>query len=167
MVYKNKISDVGIKLVDSNNAAMQEIKVSNTVINEWEELIFDFSTRIGLYPIEKDQIVIFPDFDLTGRTKDEIIYFDNVLFEGYIEQQTTWSCINSSCLKQNNSFGQFTDSVTCVINCIQTDIKNSQQVKRVIKIYDLLGVEVKKIRSKGVFFYLYSDGIIKKVYSLK
>ena len=167
MVYKNKISDVGIKLVDSNNAAMQEIKVSNTVINEWEELIFDFSTRIGLYPIEKDQIVIFPDFDLTGRTKDEIIYFDNVLFEGYIEQQTTWSCINSSCLKQNNSFGQFTDSVTCVINCIQTDIKNSQQVKRVIKIYDLLGVEVKKIRSKGVFFYLYSDGTIKKVYSLK
>ena len=67
-------------------------------------------------------------------------------------------CINSSCLKQNNSFGQFTDSVTCVINCIQTDIKNSQvKVKRVIKIYDLLGVEVKKIRSKGVFFYLYSD----------
>ena len=83
MVYKNKISDLGIKLVDSSNAAMQEIKVSNTLINQWEELVFDFSTRIGLYPLVKDQIVIFPDFDLTGRTKDEIIYFDNVLFEGY------------------------------------------------------------------------------------
>ena len=130
MVYKNKISDVGIKLVDSNNAAMQEIKVSNTVINEWEELTFDFSTRIGLYPLVKDQIVIFPDFDITGRTKDEIVYFDNVQFEGYIEQQTTWNCINSSCQKQNDSLGQFTDSVTCVINCIQTDI-NSYQIKKV------------------------------------
>ena len=26
----------------------------------------------------KDQIVIFPDFDLTGRTQDNIIYIDNV-----------------------------------------------------------------------------------------
>ena len=82
MVYKNKISDVGIKLVDSSNG-IQEIKVSNTLINKWEGLVFDFSTRIGLYPLVKDQIVIFPDFDLTGRTKDETIYFDNVLFEGY------------------------------------------------------------------------------------
>ena len=48
MVYKNRTSDVGIKLVDSSNAAMQEIKVSNTLINKWEELVFDFSTRIGL-----------------------------------------------------------------------------------------------------------------------
>ena len=167
MVYKNKISDVGIKLVDSSNAAMQEIKVSNTLINKWEELVFDFSTRIGLYPLVKDQIVIFPDFDLTGRTKDETIYFDNVLFEGYVEQQNSWNCINSTCQKQNDSFGQFTDSVTCVINCVQTDINNSQQSKRVIKIYDLLGIEVKNIRSRGVFFYLYSDATIKKVYSLK
>ena len=53
----------------------------------WEELFFDFSTRIGLYPIVKDQIVIFPDFDLTGRIKDETIYFDNVLFEGYMEHK--------------------------------------------------------------------------------
>ncbi len=121
MVYKNKISDVGIKLVDPSNAAMQEIKVSNTPINKWEELLFDFSTRTGLYPLVKDQIVIFPDFDLTGRTKDEIIYFDNVLFEGYAEQQNSWNCINSTCQKQNDNFGQFTDSVTCAINFVQTE----------------------------------------------
>ena len=84
-----------------------------------------------------------------------------------MEQQTSWNCINSRCQKQNDSFGQFTDSVTCVINCVQTDINNSHLSKRVIKTYDLLGVEVKNITSKGVFFYLYSDGTIKKVYSLK
>ena len=78
MVWKPIISDVGIKFVDATNAAQPEIKVSNTLINQWEELTFDFSSRIGVYPIVKDQIVIFPDFDLGGRSQDNIIYFDNV-----------------------------------------------------------------------------------------
>ena len=78
MVWKPVISDVGIKFVDATNAAQPEIKVSNTLINQWEELTFDFSSRIGVYPIVKDQIVIFPDFDLGGRSQDNIIYFDNV-----------------------------------------------------------------------------------------
>jgi hypothetical protein len=78
MVWKPVISDVGIKFVDATNAAQPEIKVSNTLINQWEELTFDFSSRIGVYPVTKDQIVIFPDFDLGGRSQDNIIYFDNV-----------------------------------------------------------------------------------------
>ena len=80
MVFKDKISDVGIKFVDATSAAQPEIKVSNTIINEWEELTFDFSTRIGVYPLVKDQIVIFPDFDLAGRTDNVIAYFDNITF---------------------------------------------------------------------------------------
>lgn len=78
MVWKPVISDVGIKFVDATNAAQIEIKVPNTLTYQWEELTFDFSSRIGVYPIVKDQIVIFPDFDLNGRTKDNIIYFDNI-----------------------------------------------------------------------------------------
>ena len=78
MVWKSTISDVGIKFVDATGAAQPEIKVSNTLINQWEELTFDFTTRIGAFPIVKDQIVIFPDFD--ARTSDNIIYFDNITF---------------------------------------------------------------------------------------
>ena len=78
MVWKSVISDVGIKFVDATNAAQPEIKIPNTLTNQWEEITFDFSSRIGVFPITKDQIVIFPDFDLGGRTQDNIIYFDNV-----------------------------------------------------------------------------------------
>ena len=88
MVYKSKISDVGIKFVDATSAAQPEIKVANTLINQWEELTFDFSSRIGVYPLVKDQIVIFPDFDLSGRTSDEIILFDNITFSSAIAPNT-------------------------------------------------------------------------------
>lgn len=71
------ISDVGIKLVESNSASLGEIKVANTLTNQWEELEFDFSAMEG---IEYDQLVIFPDFDLGSRTTDNICYFDNVVF---------------------------------------------------------------------------------------
>jgi hypothetical protein len=81
MVYKTVISDVGLKFVIPSSGSLGEIKVSNTVSNEWEELTFDFSSHIGLpEAIGIDQIVVFPDFDLGGRTQDNIIYFDNISF---------------------------------------------------------------------------------------
>ncbi|MFZ0390210.1 MAG: T9SS type A sorting domain-containing protein [Calditrichia bacterium] len=79
MVWKPVISDVGIKFAKPDGSALPEIKVANTVINQWEELSFDFSSRIGdPITIDQDQIIIFPDFDLTGRTQDNICYFDNI-----------------------------------------------------------------------------------------
>jgi len=81
MVWKPVISDVGIKFVLPSGEALPEIKVANTVTNQWEELTFDFSSRIGnTSTIGQDQIVIFPDFDLGGRTQDNICYFDNITF---------------------------------------------------------------------------------------
>jgi type IX secretion system substrate protein len=77
MVWKSVISDVGIKLVEANSASLGEIKVANTVINQWEELSFDFSSMEG---IVYDQIVVFPDFD--ERTMDNVVYFDNISFGG-------------------------------------------------------------------------------------
>jgi len=81
MVYKTVISDVGLKFVIPTSGSLGEIKVANTVTNAWEELTFDFSSHIGLpEAIGIDQIVVFPDFDLGGRTQDNIIYFDNISF---------------------------------------------------------------------------------------
>lgn len=73
MVWKNTISDVGIKLVRVDNWSLGEIKIANTLVGEWEQIEFDFSAHIGN---TYDQVVIFPDF--TARTSDQIIYFDNV-----------------------------------------------------------------------------------------
>ena len=79
MVYKSVISDVGVKLVTPSAASTGELKVANTLINQWEELTFDFTSQIG-HPamIGIDQIVIFPDFDLSGRTGDNVCYIDNI-----------------------------------------------------------------------------------------
>lgn len=75
MVYKSVISDVGIKFATATNGSTGEIKVPNTLINQWEELTFDFSGKIGE---TNDQIVIFPDFQT--RTTNNVCYFDNITF---------------------------------------------------------------------------------------
>ncbi|MEP2650941.1 MAG: family 16 glycosylhydrolase [Paraglaciecola sp.] len=83
MVYKSVISDVGVKFAINNGGAQSEIKVANTLINEWEELTFDFSGYIGLAEaIDIDQIIVFPDFDTVGRTQENVVYFDNIRFYG-------------------------------------------------------------------------------------
>ena len=79
MVWKSVISDVGIKFVDATSASTGEFKVANTLINQWEELTFDFSPKIGEpTSTDIDQIVIFPDFD--ARTSDNVIFFDSITF---------------------------------------------------------------------------------------
>lgn len=92
MVYKTKISDVGIKLVTAGNASLGEIKVANTLINQWEQITFDFSAHIG--GMTYDQIVIFPDF--IARPADDIIYFDNIWGGSGTGCATTTSSMNIS-----------------------------------------------------------------------
>ena len=86
-VYKPVISNVGIKFATATFASTGEILVANTVINQWEELTFDFSAVIGdPANTDIDQIVVFPDFD--ARTQDNVIYFDQITF-GPIPAPTT------------------------------------------------------------------------------
>ncbi len=79
MVYKSVISNVGLKFATPSGASSGEILVSNTVVNQWEELVFNFTnvlsnpTSIGI-----DQIIIFPDFG--QRSDNNICYIDNIKF---------------------------------------------------------------------------------------
>ena len=75
MVYKSVLSDVGIKFATPSGGSTGEIKVANTVINQWEELTFNFAGKVGE---TNDQIIIFPDFQ--ARTTDNITYVDNITF---------------------------------------------------------------------------------------
>ena len=79
MVWKTVISDVGIKFEDAMQGSTGEIRVANTVTNQWEELTFDFTGVIG-NPVNTDitGLVIFPDFDDDGRGQDNVVYFDNI-----------------------------------------------------------------------------------------
>jgi hypothetical protein len=82
MVWKPVISDVGIKLASSTGWAQPEIKVANTLTNQWEELTFDFSAYVNP-PGDQgqlSQIIVYPDFDLAGRTQENVVFFDNITF---------------------------------------------------------------------------------------
>ena len=76
LVWKPVISDVGIKLVRADNWSLGEIKIPNTLVNEWEQIEFDFSAHIGN---TYDQLVVFPDFN--ARASDNVIYFDGIYGE--------------------------------------------------------------------------------------
>jgi hypothetical protein len=82
MVWKSVISDVGIKLASPTGWSQGEIKVANTLTNQWEELTFDFSSFLNPPGAEGQlsQIIVFPDFDLAGRTQDNVVFFDNITF---------------------------------------------------------------------------------------
>ena len=72
MVYKPAISPVHFK-VEGATGTPTEIVGANTVINQWEEITFDFSGVIGQ---TYNRLVILPDF--YARPQDNTIYVDNI-----------------------------------------------------------------------------------------
>jgi hypothetical protein len=130
LVWKPVISDVGIKLVNPSNGAMPELKIPNTLINQWEEITFDFSAYIAepVYTVGVDQIVIFPDFDLSGRTQDNVCYFDHVYGSGIPVVNccaaTSSSMTISNCLSYTGpsgtvytSTGVYADTIANTVGC--------------------------------------------------
>lgn len=79
MVYKSVISPVGLKFATPSNASSGEILVSNTLVNQWEELTFDF-TNVLSNPAATgiDQIIVFPDFN--QHSDNNVCYIDNIKF---------------------------------------------------------------------------------------
>ncbi|MDP8232503.1 MAG: hypothetical protein P9L91_07550 [Candidatus Zophobacter franzmannii] len=72
MVYKPAVSPVAIKF--EGLSLPVEIQISNTLIDQWEQIDFDFSSSIGN---TYNRLVIIPDF--ADRSQDNIIYFDNIV----------------------------------------------------------------------------------------
>lgn len=128
MVYKSVISDVGIKFVNATNGSTGEIKKANTLVDQWEEIVFDFSSRIGQ---TNDQIVIFPDFQ-TGRSSDNICYIDNITFSQEIEKPVLPLGFESTTAYY--SFSNFGNTITTkVTNPYPTDINTSNTVAKLRK----------------------------------
>lgn len=75
MVYKSVISNFDVKFEGAGGLNFEK-QVPNTVINQWEELTFDFTNRIGS---TVTRLVIIPDFPGT-RTAGSTNYFDNISF---------------------------------------------------------------------------------------
>jgi hypothetical protein len=111
MVYKSVISDVGIKFASNSGASTGEIKVANTLINQWEEITIDFSSRIGEV---NDQIVVFPDFNLAGRTTDNVVYFDNITFSPQIVPEGPSAPAPTPTYAANNVISMFSNAYTNV-----------------------------------------------------
>lgn len=74
-VWKPRVSPVMFKLEGTVNSEIAPIN-AQSLVNEWEDLVFDFSALEGPY----SKIVFTPDrLEASALTEDAIIYFDDFL----------------------------------------------------------------------------------------
>ncbi len=76
-VWKPRISPIKFKLEGGAAGTLETASTSpQTSTGVWEDMVFDFSTKTGTYPI----IAFMPDFeDPLTLTEDIVIYFDDIL----------------------------------------------------------------------------------------
>ncbi|MCA6380533.1 MAG: T9SS type A sorting domain-containing protein [Cytophagales bacterium] len=132
MVYKSVISPVGLKFV-SNGGAQPLKLVSNTKINEWEELTFDFSDLIpNAIPrdgtINIDQLNVFPDHR-SGRVEN-VCYFDNITFSAQSATQNVSLDFEGASYSFTNFDG---GAATKIANPNKSGINTSDNVAQMVK----------------------------------
>jgi hypothetical protein len=74
LVYKDVVSDFNVKL----EPPAQDHRVANTLINQWEELTFDYSANIG---VTVATLTLLPDHaTVEPRSYASVNYFDEIRF---------------------------------------------------------------------------------------
>jgi len=126
MVNKDVISNFDVKFENNDASVSVEKIVPNSVVNQWEELTFDFTAQIGK---TVTKIVIIPDFPST-RTAGSINYWDNISFHS-----------NAVNLVPNDKNGNISLYPNPVKNQIQ--LQSEEKISQVI-VRNLLGQTVKK-----------------------
>jgi hypothetical protein len=83
-VWKPRISPVKFKIEGGNSADLEiESMDPQTLVEEWETLVFDFSEKDGTWEV----IAFLPDFaDPVDLEEDIVIYFDNIRVGGPPEE---------------------------------------------------------------------------------
>ncbi len=74
---KTRISPLKFKVEDGPSGNLEIASMNpQTVVNEWEDIVFDFSEKTGLWNV----IAFMPDFeDPLTLTEDIEIYFDYIM----------------------------------------------------------------------------------------
>ncbi|MBC8266733.1 MAG: LamG domain-containing protein [Flavobacteriales bacterium] len=74
---------------------------------------------------------------------------------------SSWNCVNGDCIDPLDGTGTYTDSTACVTSCVSTGIDEINSNKKLIKITDILGRNVKRKKNEFLF-YIYEDGTVEK-----
>jgi hypothetical protein len=76
-VWKPRISPVKFKLEGGAAGTLEAPSINaQTLTGQWEDMVFDFTSKTGTYPT----IAFMPDFlDPVGLTDDIVIYFDDIV----------------------------------------------------------------------------------------
>ena len=96
-VWKPRLSPTHFK-IEGGAAGNFEITPVNdqTLVNQWEELVFFFETATGTYPT----VVLMPDFaDPVNLTEDILIYFDDIILNNNPNTSTGVSPVVAESLK--------------------------------------------------------------------
>lgn len=184
LVYKDHISNVGIKI---EPARTTDYNIPNTVINQWEEIIFDYSAYIGL---DAKTLVIIPDFAFDNpRTYTSTSYFDEVSFTGSIPVEMTSFTASvvgnavelkwQTATETNNRGFEIYKSVSgssfskigfVAGNGTTTEVKSYSFVDRDVRAGENYGYRIKQIDFDGTFEYskvVNVNGITPSEFSLE
>ncbi len=142
-LYSHHVSSVqrlpnGNTLIDYGNLQSINLGAIITEVDSNNQIVFqlEWSNDVRLYRAKK--------YDWFFYTPD------------------SWDCNMGVCNNPGTGNGQYTDSLSCVVNCPPvTSIQEHTTSKELLKVTDLLGRETKGKRNE-LLFYIYDDGTVEK-----
>lgn len=151
-VMKSNTSVVKFKIQDGPTGTVEIPSMNSyTTPGVWQDMVFDFSDRSGVYPI----VALMPDFeDPLTPSGDRIIYFDDIVVNNIATPETLG-------LKENYLSAKVKMYPNPVKNTLTIDANGTIQK---VSVYNVLGQEVMKASPKTNSATLQTSQLKKGVY---
>jgi hypothetical protein len=133
--WKPRFSPLRFK-IEAGTTGTLEIVSSNqqTLMNEWEDFVFDFTSMDGTYPI----VAFMPDFEVPlTLTGDIEIYFDDIVLS-----DKPYQILTGTALLNSEKINIFPNPAHDLVT-----LAGNQEFQRIC-IYDVMGRIKKEIRNK-------------------
>jgi hypothetical protein len=151
-VMKSNTSVVKFKIQDGPTGTVEIPSMNSyTTPGVWQDMVFDFSDRSGVYPI----VALMPDFeDPLIASGDRVIYFDDIVVNNIAIPETLG-------LKENYLSAKVKMYPNPVKNTLTIDANGTIQK---VSVYNVLGQEVMKASPKTNSATLQTSQLKKGVY---
>lgn len=151
-IMKSNTSPVKFKIEGGPTGTVEIYSINSyTTPGVWQDMVFDFSDRSGVYPI----VALMPDFeDPLIASGDRIIYFDDIVVNNIATPETLG-------LKENYLSAKVKMYPNPVKNTLTIDANGTIQK---VSVYNVLGQEVMKASPKTNSATLQTSQLKKGVY---
>ena len=184
VIYAQNNNTITFELRDNNATVIQDVTLS--IVAGEQRISLDFEVPIGTnfqlgvsasnsglfrnnsnvnYPYDIGSAITITGSSANTNPLDfYYFYYDlEIEIECYDDSNESWDCnVQDGCFDTGDGLGEFSTLAECELQCLDVSVNNIHNSRKLLRVTDFLGRNIKEKSNISRLIYLYDDGTVEK-----